>query len=141
MKRKQEKIQDLYLCAGKKSCNNSVDCFLRGGECYSTSDFKDSRYKELKDIFVDIDDGSNDVIDTTINDLVFLEKQLIQLKALPFIRIDSKNPAKQAQTPAAKLFKELSQAKDNKVKILLTVLNRKETAAADELIKKLSEFE
>lgn len=99
------------------------------------------REKELKFIFADIEDGSKDVINTTIADLVFLERQLAQLKMLPFLRVDSRNPAKQAQTPAAKLFKELSQAKDSKVKILLTVLNRADSAAADELLKKLSEFE
>lgn len=101
----------------------------------------EEREKVLKQIFSDIEDGSKDVIETTIKDLVFLERQISQLKTLPFIRVDSKNPAKQIQTPAAKLFKELSQAKDSKVKILLTVINRTDTAAADELLNKLSEFE
>lgn len=133
--------EKLYLCDGKKSCNTSCGCYKNGGECYSTTDYKFSREKALKDIFLDIEDGSKDVIDSTINDLVFLEKQIAYLKTLPFIRIDSKNPAKQVQTPAAKLFKELSQSKDGKVKILLTVINRTDTAAVDELLKKLSEFE
>lgn len=102
---------------------------------------KEKRENALREIFSEIEDGSKEVIDTTINELVFLEAQLQQLKALPFIRVDKNNPAKQVQTPAAKLFKELSQAKDSKVKILLTVINRTDNAAADELLKKLSEFE
>lgn len=133
--------EKVYFCNGKMPCRSHLNCYFNGGECYSTLDYEFSREKELKDIFLDIEDGSKDVIDSTINDLVFLEKQIAYLKTLPFIRIDSKNPAKQTQTPAAKLFKELSQAKDSKVKILLTVINRTDTAAADELLNKLSEFE
>ena len=48
---------------------------------------------------------------------------------------------KQELTPAAKLIKEYSQAVDNKRKVLLMILYRVESSAADELLAKLSEFE
>ena len=105
------------------------------------NDYFSSREKTLREIFADVDDGSQDIIDTTITDLIFIERQMQEVKALPFLRVDKKNPAKQTTTPAAKLYKELSQAKDSKTKILLTVINRADVSAADELLKKLSEFE
>lgn len=135
--------QKLYLCGGKAPCADNPGCKLHNpaGDCYQTTKYDFSREKELREIFADIEDGTRPVIDTTISDLLFIEAQMLELKGLPFIRVDKKNPAKQQTTPAARLYKELSQAKDSKTKILLTVLNRADSAAADELLKKLSEFE
>ena len=106
-----------------------------------TDAYFSNREKQIREVFADIDDGSQDIIHTTISDLIFIERQMQEIKTLPFLRVDKNNPAKQMTTPAARLYKELSQAKDSKTKILLTVINRADVSAADELIKKLSEFE
>lgn len=56
-----------------------------------------------------------------IDEIVFVEKQLQELKKLPFIKIDQKNPARQKTTPAAKQYKELLQQYNNSLKLLLKI--------------------
>jgi hypothetical protein len=53
-----------------------------------------------------------------INDMVYLENQLDQLRALPKIRVDEENPAKQKSTPASKMYKEYLQQYVNVVKVV-----------------------
>ena len=59
-----------------------------------------------------------------IDDVVFLEGQLQDLRKLPFIRINPKDPAQQKPTPAAKQYKELLQQYNNCVKILTGILRK-----------------
>lgn len=54
-----------------------------------------------------------------VDDMVYLEKQLEQLRALPMIKIHPNDPSKQKTTPAAKLYKECLQQYTNIVRILL----------------------
>lgn len=62
---------------------------------------------------------NNDVkVVPLINDMVYLENQLDQLRALPKIRVDEVNPAKQKATPAAKMYKEYLQQYVNVVKVV-----------------------
>lgn len=56
-----------------------------------------------------------------IDEIVFIEEQLIELKKLPFISINPKNPAQQKSTPAAKQYKELLQQYNNSLKLLLKI--------------------
>ena len=56
-----------------------------------------------------------------IDEIVFIEKQLIEIKKLPFINVNPKNPMQQKATPAAKLYKELLQQYNNSLKLLLKV--------------------
>lgn len=65
---------------------------------------KASRRKELLSI---VPEESKELVDQLINDVVFLENQLSELKKLPFIQINPKNPMQQRNTPAAKMYKEL----------------------------------
>lgn len=96
---------------------------------------------ELKRYFDNIEDDKKQLAYDTIEEYLFFIGRIQELKKLPYIRVHPKNPSKQALTPAAKLIKEYSQAVDNKRKTLLMILYRNETSAADELLKKLSEFE
>lgn len=82
-----------------------------------------SRKEELIKVFEQIDD-TKDVIMPMIDDVVFLEDQLQQLRKLPFIRVNPKDPAQQKLTPAAKQYKELLQQYNNCVKILTSVLRK-----------------
>lgn len=83
-----------------------------------------SRRNELLKLFDDID--SRDIIEPMIDDVVFLEGQLQELRKLPLLKIKPDNPAVQKATPAAKLYKELLQQYNNCIKILTSIL-RKDT--------------
>ena len=54
-----------------------------------------------------------------VNEVVFLEGRLEELKKLPFLKIHPKQPDLQRATPAAKQYKELLQQYTNAVKILM----------------------
>lgn len=59
-----------------------------------------------------------EVYEPIIDEFLFLEGRLAELKQLPFIQIHPKDPAKQRATPAAKQYKELLQQYGNLLKIL-----------------------
>ena len=61
------------------------------------------RRKLLDDIFKDIDENEKKLIDPLIEEVVFLEEQMTELKKLPFIRVNAKNPELQKKTEASKL--------------------------------------
>lgn len=54
-----------------------------------------------------------------IDEIVFIEEQLKELKKLPFIAVSSKNPMIQKATPASKQYKELLQQYNNSMRLLL----------------------
>ena len=54
-----------------------------------------------------------------IDEILFMEGELVELKKAPFISINPKNPAQQKATPAAKLYKELLQQYNNSMKLLI----------------------
>lgn len=87
------------------------------------------RKKELLKIFDEVED-TKDIIIPMIDDVVFLEDRLTELRKLPFIRVNPKNPADQRLTPAAKQYKELLQQYNNCIKILTGIL-RKDTPEED----------
>lgn len=97
--------------------------------------------EDLQKFFDSVDEDKKQFAFDTIDEYIFFRDRIAELKKLPYIRIDKSNPARQALTPAAKLIREYSQAIDSKRKTLLMILYRVENSAADELLKKLSEFE
>lgn len=54
-----------------------------------------------------------------IDDMIFIEKQLEVLRALPMIKVNPNDPQMQKVTPAAKLYKEQLQQYTNILRILL----------------------
>ena len=68
-------------------------------------------------------------LEQTIDEFLFIENQLIELKKLPFIKIHPKDPTRQKTTPAAKLYKELLQQYTNILKVLMRITG---TDEADE---------
>lgn len=99
------------------------------------------RLEQLQEIFDSIDDDKKQVIAPLLCDVVYMEERLADLKALPHMRVDKRNPLRQEATPAFKQWKDLQQQYINAIKVLLTALYRVESDAADELMKKLSEFQ
>lgn len=99
------------------------------------------RLNELKAIFEKVDADKAAVVAPLLPQVVFMEGRLEELRAVPHIRIHPKNPARQEVTAAGKQYKELMQQYSNTIKVLLMVLYRTESNAADELLEKLKEFE
>jgi len=61
-----------------------------------------------------------------VDDIIFLEKQLEQLRTLPMIKVHPDDPNRQKSTPAAKQYKELLQQYINIIKVFM-----KETGTAE----------
>lgn len=84
----------------------------------------DKRKRELLDAFKDIDESKNTLVSQIIDEIVFLEGQLIGLKQYPFIQVNPKNPAMQKQTEASKQYVKLSQSYLQSVKVLSSCLGK-----------------
>ena len=75
---------------------------------------------------------SLDLVKNTIDDVVFLERRLDELKKLPFIEVNPNNPMKQRSTPASKLYKEFLQQYINCIKMIEGVIYRDKRLEGDE---------
>lgn len=78
------------------------------------------RAEQLRELFKDAD-GVRDIIDPLIDDVVFLEKRMAELRELPQLRISQKG---QRSTPAAKQYKECLQQYTNVIKVLTGILRK-----------------
>lgn len=78
-----------------------------------------SRREELEAI---IPDDSKGLVSNVIDDVIFLEQRLEELKKLPFINVNPKNPMQQKSTPAAKQYKEFLQQYINCIKMIEYVI-------------------
>lgn len=99
------------------------------------------RAKTLKAFFDNVEEDKRQFALDTVDEYLFFIDRIAELRELPYIRIDKKNPERQMLTPAAKLIREYSQAVDAKRKTLLMILYRVENTAADELLNVLKQFE
>lgn len=78
------------------------------------------RAKELKRIISGAKENTdnNILLDNLVDEIVFIEDQLIELKKLPFISVNPNNSCQQKTTPAAKQYKELLQQYTNCLKVI-----------------------
>lgn len=53
-----------------------------------------------------------------VDEIVFIEERLVELKKLPFINVNPNNPMQQKATPASKQYKELLQQYNNSLRLL-----------------------
>lgn len=84
----------------------------------------EKRAEELKALCAELDDNAKTATVQLIDEILFLEKSLQQLREYPFIMVNPNNPAQQKQTPAAKMYKEFLQQYNNCIKILISVTNK-----------------
>lgn len=98
------------------------------------------RKQELLSIFADIDAGQLRLIERLIDETVFLEQRMTELRRLPMIEVHPRHPELQRSTAAARQYKECAAQYMNAVRILCRVLARTEPTAADELMKQLEGF-
>lgn len=84
---------------------------------------KQTREQQLLDMLDDAPD-IKEVLRPTIEEMTFLETRLDELRELPFIRVNPKDPTQQRVTPAARQYKELLQQYNNCVKMVTVALQR-----------------
>ena len=89
-----------------------------------------TRHDELINI---IPEESLELVTSVIDDVIFLEERLDELKKLPFIEINPKNPMKQRSTPASKLYKEFLQQYINCIKMIEYVIYKDKRLEGDEV--------
>lgn len=77
-----------------------------------------SRKEELLQIVTQAGSQNDIKAAQLVEEIVFIEEQLVELKKLPFINIHPKNPMKQKATPASKQYKELLQQYNNSLRLL-----------------------
>ena len=65
-----------------------------------------------------LNDANNSVVSPLIDEILYLEDQLIFLRKLPKIRVNPADNSQQKITPAAKLYKEYLQQYLNAIKLL-----------------------
>ena len=77
------------------------------------------RKDELFEIVCKKGNADPETAERLIDEVVFLEEQMTELKKMPFVIVNPKNPAMQKTTPAAKTYKDLFQQYTNALKLLL----------------------
>lgn len=98
------------------------------------------RAGELKKLCSELDEAAKAATAQLIDEIVFLEMQLRELRKYPFISVNPKNPAQQKPTPASKQYKELLQQYNNCIKIFISVTNKEsggETSPLREYLNRL----
>ena len=88
-----------------------------------------SRRDELVNI---IPEDSLELVSSVIDDVIFLEERLTELKKLPFIQVHPQDATKQRSTPASKQYKEFLQQYINCIKMIEGVIYRDKRLEGDE---------
>ena len=83
-----------------------------------------TRRDELVEIFKELDGNVQTIVGPLIDDLVFIEGQLEELRKQPFIRYHPKDPSLQKTTPAGKLYKDLLAQEKDIVRILCSQIHK-----------------
>ena len=86
------------------------------------------RKKEILNI---IPEDALSLVSDIVDDVIFLEKQLAELRQLPFIEVHPKNNMKQRTTPAAKHYKEFLQQYVNCIKLIEYVIYKDKRLEVD----------
>ena len=69
-----------------------------------------------------IPDDSKELVVNVVDEIIFIESKLNELKRLPFIKVNPENPMQQKATPAAKQYKELMQQYINNIKVIELII-------------------
>lgn len=94
---------------------------------------KETRYTQLLKLCDPLDESTRTIIGRVIQEIVFLEDQLDNLRQLPFIEVNPKNISQQRPTPAAKQYKEFLQQYNNCIKVVLSALGKVENTETSPL--------
>ena len=80
-----------------------------------------------------VGDESLQLVSDVIEQILFLENKLTELKALPFIQVDKKDSMRQRTTPAAKMYKEFLQQYINCIKVIEGVIYKDKRLEGDDI--------
>jgi len=83
-----------------------------------------TREEQLKKI---VGQENMDKAERLIEEVVFIEEQLRELKKLPFLKVHPKDKTKQKPTASARLYKELLQQYNNSLKLLFRITGETES--------------
>ena len=83
-----------------------------------------SRKEDLLKIFEGVDGDILTIVTPLIDDLVFIEGQLEELKGKPFIKYHPTDNNLQKQTPAGRLYRDLLAQEKDIVRILCSQLHK-----------------
>lgn len=76
---------------------------------------------------------SLELLGEVIDQVVFLEERLTELKELPFIQVHPKDKSRQRNTPAAKMYKEFLQQYINCIKLIEGVIYKEKRLEGEEV--------
>lgn len=71
--------------------------------------------------------GHNELLIRLVDETLFLENQLKELKQYPFIAVNPKNPMKQRATPAARQYKEMLQQYTSCIRVIAKITGQDDT--------------
>lgn len=80
------------------------------------------RKEELLNLLKDVDGNQRGLVERLVDEVVFIEERLDELKKLPAIRVHPKDSARQQTTPAGKLYKDMAAQYMNAIRILASLL-------------------
>lgn len=80
-----------------------------------------------------IGEDSVELLGEVIDQVIFLESKLEELKKLPFIQVHPNDASKQRNTPAAKMYKEFLQQYLNCIKLIEGVIYKEKRLEGDEV--------
>lgn len=84
------------------------------------------RAEELHDLFKGIDEGKRKIVSALIDEAVFVEGQLLELKKYPFIKIHPDNPTMQKVTVAGKQYRDYLQTYTNIIDKLCRIYGKED---------------
>lgn len=85
-----------------------------------------SRAEQLHSIFKEVDEGKRIIVDRLIDEAVYLEERLAELKNYPHIKFHPQNPTLQKITAAGKQYREYLQTYTNIMDKLAKVYGKDE---------------
>lgn len=97
-----------------------------------------NRKDELLKLFEEVENKS--LIVPLIDDFIYMEAQLAELRKLPLIKVHPTNPEIQKQTEAGKLYKNLFQQYNNTIRTLASFIRRDESEEVSPLEKYLEKL-
>lgn len=80
-----------------------------------------------------VPEDSRELVKDIVDQIVFLEDKMTELKKLPFIEVNPKDASKQRNTPASKMYKEFLQQYINCIKVIEGVIYRDKRLEGEEI--------
>lgn len=95
-----------------------------------------TRKEQLQNIIFKTGTDNDAKTSQLIEEIIFIEENLVKLKELPFIVVNTKNPAIQKATPASKQYKELLQQYNNCLRLLFRITGEMDSAEEESPLRK-----